>query len=437
MFSKISYYLAPRSDVPISNHFDILSFGVPDIFHIVVYFLNTNKTKIITRRLDTETGWGFDLKIKIYDRIRQQSEIYSIGSSSQNYKMVEIETRIKLEKKIFTQQLIPKIIMQNNFSNDYKSIHHYNAVQTFLELNPEYSYEFFDDARCRAFLKQYFDEKVLQCFDILYPGAYRSDLFRLCFMYQKGGCYFDGKHVLRVPLSDIISPQDTHMYCKDVFSKCIHNGIFFTEPKDIDLHNCIQEIVHCSQIGYIHPHSLGLTGPLQFYKHIHHKNITLSVILNHDSKRELEREFIRFEKNNQNIIFRSYCCYYSKGHRSSNYEELCREKKIYCQDYQSVENSKMTIMRAPHTTYRVEYKQRINNTSKRIRQLPEKIEHWDIINDRFKFTMRDNNQLQIERIDSKSGWDFPLQIFIIDEETNKKKEYNVGNCDTNKKILVL
>jgi mannosyltransferase OCH1-like enzyme len=435
MLSKIFYYLAPRSDIPISNQFDLLSFGVPDMFHIVVYFLETNKAKIIVRRLDSDIGWGVDLKIKIYDR--QQSEIYSIGSSYQNFKMVEIKTNINLGKKVFTEQLIPKIIMQNNFSNDYKSIHHYNAVQTFLELNPEYSYEFFDDARCRAFLKEHFDLKVLQCFDILYPGAYRSDLFRLCFMYQKGGCYFDCKHVLRVPLSDIISPQDTNMYCKDAGPLCIHNGIFFTEPKDPNLYNCIQEIVHRSQTGFIHPHSLGLTGPLQFYNHVKHKNISFRLHLNHDSKRELEREVIRFEKKNKNIIFRSYCGYYSKGHRSSNYEALCREKKVYCQDYQRIENGKLTIMRAPESRQRIEYKQIVNRNSRRIRQLPEKIEHRDIIYDRFKFTMRANNQLQIERIDSKSGWNFPLRIFIIDEETNKKKEYNVGTCGTNQKILVL
>jgi len=98
MLSNIFYYLAPRSDIPISNQFDLLAFGVPDIFHIVVYFLETNKAKIIVRRLDTDIGWGVDLKIKIYNH--QQSEIYSIGSSSQNYKMVEIETKVHLEKKI-------------------------------------------------------------------------------------------------------------------------------------------------------------------------------------------------------------------------------------------------------------------------------------------------------------------------------------------------
>ena len=47
---------------------------------------------------------------------------------------------------------------------------------------------FFDDNDSREFIAKNFPEEVLNAFDELTPGAYKSDLFRYCFMYIMGAC---------------------------------------------------------------------------------------------------------------------------------------------------------------------------------------------------------------------------------------------------------
>jgi hypothetical protein len=43
----------------------------------------------------------------------------------------------------------------------------------------------------RQFIRDHFDKAVLEAFDRLVPLAYKSDLLRLCLLYQKGGIYSD------------------------------------------------------------------------------------------------------------------------------------------------------------------------------------------------------------------------------------------------------
>ena len=60
-----------REDVFIKNNYEIIKENLDKSilydFHIAIYFLNSNKCKIIIRRLDEESGWNKNLKINIYN----------------------------------------------------------------------------------------------------------------------------------------------------------------------------------------------------------------------------------------------------------------------------------------------------------------------------------------------------------------------------------
>ena len=66
-----------------------------------------------------------------------------------------------------------------------------SAVTRWQEMNPEFDYLFFDDDAARGFLAEYFPAEVLHAFDSLIPGAFRADLWRYCYLVEKGGVYVD------------------------------------------------------------------------------------------------------------------------------------------------------------------------------------------------------------------------------------------------------
>ena len=82
---------------------------------------------------------NYDLKLKF------SNNIISIGSSSENYKMIELYTNFDVsfieDKELY---YIPKIIVQTN-KNICKNLYHYNSVISLLEKNPNYNYIYFDD----------------------------------------------------------------------------------------------------------------------------------------------------------------------------------------------------------------------------------------------------------------------------------------------------
>jgi hypothetical protein len=64
-------------------------------------------------------------------------------------------------------------------------------VDSLRALYPGLEYRLFDRAACREIIEKNFDREVLASFDKLKPGAYQSDLARLCILHSHGGIYAD------------------------------------------------------------------------------------------------------------------------------------------------------------------------------------------------------------------------------------------------------
>ena len=65
------------------------------------------------------------------------------------------------------------------------------ASRAWRDRNPTWTYVFFDDAACVAFLTEHLGERVALAFQTLRPGAFKADLFRYAFLYVRGGVYVD------------------------------------------------------------------------------------------------------------------------------------------------------------------------------------------------------------------------------------------------------
>jgi hypothetical protein len=64
-------------------------------------------------------------------------------------------------------------------------------IRSFRGVYPSFEHRLFDRAQCREIIAKDFDKEVLACFDKLKPGAYQSDLARMCILHSHGGVYAD------------------------------------------------------------------------------------------------------------------------------------------------------------------------------------------------------------------------------------------------------
>ena len=397
MNDKILKFIPKRNDIFIKNKYEIIkNYNSLDDFHIVLYFLDKKKCKIIVRRLDEETGWGLDLQIKVFDLNNENIyEKISIGNSENNCKIINYLTNINLDGVIYEEQKIPKKLYQTSFNNNYNSLLHYNAVQTFLELNPEYEYYFFDDNDCRKFIKNNFDEEVLDAYDVLYPGAYKADLFRYCCIYIEGGCYFDNKYILRIPLRELIRHNYDNIYCKDTKDYLMFNSIIMSIKKCDELKNSINEIVKNVKNKFYGECSLSPTGPRLFDYFTHDKNILLQHIV--IGKYYTESKVLI--KNELKLFLNThYKGYYNMTYK--RYNDLFLSKEIYYSDI--IKSNNYTILVFPHS-----------------------------YNDKFSFTFNKNNLL-IKRIDTIDGWGMNLKIKILNNTENyDEKIIEIGQSNEN------
>jgi mannosyltransferase OCH1-like enzyme len=150
------------------------------------------------------------------------------------------------------------------------------AIYSLLDKNPEFDYYLYSDEDCLQFIKTNFDEDVVKAFETLKPGAFKSDLWRYCMLYKKGGVYLDIKYMSTGSLMNIVS-EYPEIYVKDVWPDCrceeaIYNAFMASPPGNEIFNDCIKDIVNSTQNKLYQRNVLDVTGPcllgrmLQKYK---------------------------------------------------------------------------------------------------------------------------------------------------------------------------
>jgi mannosyltransferase OCH1-like enzyme len=135
-----------------------------------------------------------------------------------------------------------------------------------IELNPEYEYKFFDDNACYNYLKNNFDNTILEAYNKLKPTAYKADLFRVCVLYKMGGCYFDSKQINRTPLREFINENQDLILCKDAIWFSLYNAFLISSPNNLIIKKVIDSIILNIEKKYYGKCALCPTGPCLLYK---------------------------------------------------------------------------------------------------------------------------------------------------------------------------
>lgn len=144
---------------------------------------------------------------------------------------IEIE-KLPLSDTVTTDQLIPKRIYQTNDSTLVPLHRNKFSTEAWKQLNPEYTYHYFDALDRRKFIETHFDANVCKAYDMLLPGAYQADLFRYCLLYVHGGCYVDSQAQPFMPLREVITPNLQFLSGIDVdaYDFAIWNGFICCVP---------------------------------------------------------------------------------------------------------------------------------------------------------------------------------------------------------------
>lgn len=143
-----------------------------------------------------------------------------------------------------------------------------NIVNKTIAMNPEYSYELWDDRDCYDFLLNNFGKNYANTFDVLIPGAFKCDLWRYAVLYINGGIYMDLDMSCEFPFREILKPTDRFVSIVDLVSifkpKCaIYQAFIACEPRhpillksfEIAYHNIVTR-------RYDVFSSLSITGPV-------------------------------------------------------------------------------------------------------------------------------------------------------------------------------
>lgn len=156
---------------------------------------------------------------------------------------------------------IPKIIHQT-FETRCLPKKMAMAAYSWINRNVDYEYRYYDDYDRRQFIKAHFDNKVLEAYDSLIPGAYKADLWRYCVIYIEGGVYVDIKMGALVPLSRLI-PHDTDlMIINDTHDMTLYNAFFAAKPKHPAILKTIQLVTERVLNKEYGEHILYPTGPM-------------------------------------------------------------------------------------------------------------------------------------------------------------------------------
>ena len=398
--------LSPRYDIPIKNRYEMIN-NSKDDFHIAIYYIDSNKCKIINRRIDDSNGWGTDIKIRFKD---SSNETISIGSSYYNSKILYIYTKTLLTPVKYKLQKIPKLIFQTTSNKDINDILFYSSILTFIELNPEYEYKILDDIECQTFIKDNFDKDIQLAYNMLIPGAFKADLFRYCYLYINGGCYFDCKHISRIPLRSIIKKDDYLLLCNDI-GIGYYNAVMMAEKMN---KNILSVIKSCKNkiFNFFNHYNfkdkninkaesiLSLTGPIHLYNELNN-------IINHEDvlrfkhknkKHNHAYQSLIVEYNNSIFITKQYASY--NGNGGSHYSELWYKREII---YINVVIKTDYIFYVYPTNYK----------------------------DIYNFYIFNECTLIIERQDSDSGWGNNLRIKI------NNTKLDIGSSTSKYKIIDL
>jgi hypothetical protein len=124
------------------------------------------------------------------------------------------------------------------------------------KLNPDYNIDFSFDNDCIEFLKNNFNDYIVNLFKVIKVGMYKADLWRLCKLYIHGGVYADVDLVPYINIDNLDKEISFYSCISDIDNSIFQAFIVnFSKPKNpLILHFILSYLLNNP-----HQYSLGPT----------------------------------------------------------------------------------------------------------------------------------------------------------------------------------
>lgn len=196
--------------------------------------------------------------------------------------------------------------------------------------NPKIQFHLYDEDDCCEFIKQHFEQEVVEAYNKLIPNAYKSDLWRYCILYVNGGIYMDIKYQCANGFK-IIALTEKEYFVKDRPDFYVYNALITVLPKNQIMLKCISEIVKNVKNKYYGSDALLPTGPGLLCKYFENEVIrTMNLYFQTtEIENKINDSYIVF---GDRIILRYYKGYreeQSKYQKKEHYSQLWNNNNIY------------------------------------------------------------------------------------------------------------
>ena len=209
------------------------------------------------------------------------------------------------------------------------------TIYNLIQMNPEFDYYLYSDDESSKYIQENFEKDVVDAFNSLRPGAYKSDLWRYCILYKKGGVYIDIKYTTLKPLTSIMK-ENPLVYVNDHEVSCPHlpnttglyNGFMMSQANNSIFKYCIDDIVTSCKLRLYKKNDLDITGPCLLAQ------IVSKYSPNYKSKfryRELkDRQAVIYFNDEQFCLgYREYRVEQRKFQKSERYGILWLKRAVY------------------------------------------------------------------------------------------------------------
>lgn len=261
-------YLVESKDKQNINNI-ILKTDSKTLFDFFIEYVDEN---ILSLKVNIIDGSFFTLEII---NINNSEESIKIHVNKNKYYVEKLNIPFKLEKdETEKTHKIPKIIHQSYKEKVHKNM--YNAISSWKLMNVNYEYKYWNDQDCYDLIKNNFDETILDAYNMLYAGAYKSDIFRLCMLYLYGGVWTDISSVCEEPIDKIIEKKNSLILTIDypcqVTCGNIYQAFIVCEEKNniikYILDYTVERVINNEEFNktynYISKDTVAVTGPTIF-----------------------------------------------------------------------------------------------------------------------------------------------------------------------------
>ena len=191
--------------------------------------------------------------------------IYAVSKREDYTRMfdfpVYVPAKVSPRQRGNKSQKIPYTVVRSFATNRVSTLFD-DAVNNMYRMNPEYEHVFFNDDECEKFMYTNFPGRIYNAYDSLIPGAYKGDLFRMCYLYKNGGVYLDLNKTLMIPLRKVIDNNYDLVTVIDLGSCCVWQAFLACKPGLPVMLECIMKAVENIENKYYGINSLDITGPM-------------------------------------------------------------------------------------------------------------------------------------------------------------------------------